>query len=281
VLLQALEAANAELPSTVVPALRDASAEAQPDDPITNTPAEAAPARVNDASAGASTPRSVDALVQVAASYLDSKRAGVSPNQRERYQLVLHATTEQLARDDDAPPDGVTTNEGIRLHPDTARRLACDCPTSTLSTGANGSPLHLGRRTRRIRGRVARGIRYRDHGRCQAPGCTNRATISHHIRHWARGGATCLINLISLCDAHHWLVHDGGWRIAVIQPGAWRFYTPDGRRLDTNHTPATAAEPLPTDPEIASDAVTGHWNGEPLHLGYAISVLNQGSVLAY
>jgi hypothetical protein len=83
----------------------------------------------------------------------------------------------------------------------------------------------------------------------------------HHIRHWARGGSTCLINLISLCDAHHWLVHDGGWTIAVIRPGTWRFYAPDGRRLDTNHTPARSGQPLPIDPTIEADAVTGHWTG--------------------
>jgi hypothetical protein len=137
------------------------------------------------------------------------------------------------------------------------------------------NPLHLSRRTRRIRGRVARAVRYRDGGRCQAPGCTACATISHHIRHWARGGATCLINLISLCDGHHWLVHDGGWTIAVIRPGAWRFYAPDGRRLDTDHAPARVGQPLPTDPTIAPDAVTGRWNGDSLDVRYATSILNQ------
>jgi hypothetical protein len=202
-------------------------------------------------------------------------------NQPERYQLVLHATTEQFARDDDEAADGVTTDAGVRLHPETARRLTCDRPTSTLTEDVHGSPLHLGRRTRRSRGRVARAVRYRDHGCCQAPGCTAAATITHHIRHWAHGGTTCLINLISLCDAHHWLVHDGGWTIAVIRPGAWRFYAPDGRRLDTNHAPTATGQPLPVDPTVAPDAVTGHWNGEPLHIGYATSVLDQSADLAY
>jgi hypothetical protein len=211
--------------------------------------------------------------VQIATGYLDGKRESASPGQRERYQLVLHATAEQLARDDDQVADGIITSDGVRLHPETARRLACDCPTSWLTDDEHGSPLHLGRRNRRIRGRVARAVRYRDGGRCQAPGCTNPATISHHIRHWARGGTTCLINLISLCDGHHWLVHHGGWRIAVIRPGAWRFYAPDGRRLDTNHTPQVASRPLPIDSTIAPDAVTGHWNGEPLNVHYATSVL--------
>jgi hypothetical protein len=219
--------------------------------------------------------RTVDALVQVATSYFDTKLESATPNRRERYQLVLHATTQQLAPDDDESTNGITTSDGVRLHPETARRLACDCPTSTLTDDDHGSPLHLGRRTRRIRGRVARAVRYRDHGRYQAPGCTAPATITHHIRHWARGGITCLINLISLCDGHHWLVHDGDWTIAVIRPGAWRFYSPDGRRLDTDHAPEAAGGQLLVDETVASDAVTGLWAGEPLHIGYATSILNQ------
>jgi hypothetical protein len=73
----------------------------------------------------------------------------------------------------------------------------------------------------------------------------------------------------------HWLVHCGGWTIAVIRPGAWRFYAPDGRRLDTNRTPNAAGQPLPTDPTIEPDAVTGHWTGDSLDVRYATSVLNQ------
>jgi hypothetical protein len=197
----------------------------------------------------AGSPRSVDALVQIAASFLDGKRDTAPVGQRERYQLVLHATSEQLARDDDQAADGITTTDGVRLHPETSRRLTRDCPTSTLTGDEDGSPLHLGRRTRRIRGRVARAVHYRDHGRCQAPGCTAAATISRHIRHRARGGTTCLINLISLCDAHHWLAHDGGWTIAVIRPGAWRFYAPDGRRLDTHHAPPRSQPTAPDRPD--------------------------------
>ena len=76
--------------------------------------------------------------------------------QRDRYQLVLHATAETLARDDDPPPTGSPPTPAIRIHPETGRRLSCDCPTSTLTVDHHGNPLHLGRRTRRIRGRVAR-----------------------------------------------------------------------------------------------------------------------------
>ncbi len=113
-----------------------------------DTPAEASPGRAGGAA------RAADALVEVATRYLDSHRATSSPAQQDRYQLVLHATAETLARDDDTAADGITTDTGIRIHPETGRRLTCDCPTSTLTVDHHDNPLHLGR-TRRIRGRVA------------------------------------------------------------------------------------------------------------------------------
>jgi hypothetical protein len=76
-------------------------------------------------------------------------------------------------------------------------------------------------------------------------------------------------------DAHHWLVNDGGWTVAVIRPGAWRFCASDGRHLDSHHASARASLPLPVDPSIAPDAVTGFWAGEPLDIRYATSILNQ------
>lgn len=35
----------------------------------------------------------------------------------------------------------------------------------------------------------------------------------HHIKHWASGGATDLDNLVLVCHRHHWLVHEGGWKL--------------------------------------------------------------------
>jgi len=38
-------------------------------------------------------------------------------------------------------------------------------------------------------------------------------TSGHHLRHWADGGPTNKANLAMLCGHHHWLVHEGGWRL--------------------------------------------------------------------
>src|SRR5262245_60452219 len=129
----------------------------------------------------------------------------------DRFQLVVHVSAEtSIPADtaDDTDAEGLTLEGGQRLHPATGRRLTCGCPPAVQTDDPDGHPLHLGRKTRRIRGRLARAVRHRDGRRCRFTGCTNTATQIHHIHHWADGGQTCIGNLISLCDGHHWLVHE-------------------------------------------------------------------------
>jgi hypothetical protein len=140
---------------------------------------------------------------------------------------------------------------------------------------ADGNPLHVGRRHRRIRGRLARAVHARDRGRCRAPGCTQRATQIHHIRHWANGGPTCLANLISLCDAHHWLVHEGGFTILTRSPGVWALASPAGVTVDPTQPTPPATGPLPRDPDLVDDAVSGHWQGDRLDLPGAVAALHR------
>ena len=214
----------------------------------------------------------IDALVGMAEKFLEGCSAE-HPHADETagvYELVIHTTRESLRRPDDAPDDGPATElrahggATVRLHPATARRLTCDCPASEMIDGVDGSAVHVGRRTRRIRGRLRRAVHARDRGLCRAPGCTEPATQIHHIRHWAHGGPTCLRNLVSLCDQHHWLVHEGGWTIAGGRPGEWVLTSPDGLRVGPRPTMPATVPPLPHDPAIAADAVTGHWAGERL-----------------
>ncbi|HEX5496353.1 MAG TPA: DUF222 domain-containing protein [Mycobacteriales bacterium] len=214
----------------------------------------------------------VDALVVLAERSLAGAVRAAPAGEAEIYQLVVHATVAELTHPDDTDAGGAAGvqvqapgGDPVAIHPATGRRLSCDCPASTVIDGTDGQLLHAGRRSRRIRGRLRRAVQLRDRGRCQAPGCTAPATQIHHIRHWADGGPTCLPNLISLCDQHHWYLHEGGWSLAVPRPGAWVFLAPDGRRLETEPPPPAACPPLPHDPTIAADAVTGHWSGQ--HLG--------------
>ena len=95
----------------------------------------------------------------------------------------------------------------------------------------------------------------------------------HHLRHWAHGGGTCLANLVSLCEGHHWLVHEGGYALAVRRPGEWVLISPDGVRVGPHPQPHEPTQALPVDPTVASDAVTGQWDGSRLRTADLVSAL--------
>jgi hypothetical protein len=193
----------------------------------------------------------------------------------DRYQLVVHFPAGPLPADasDDDTLDGTRIEGGPRLHPAVGRRVSCGCPYQVQIDDSAGNPLHLGRKTRRIRGRLARVVHHRDAGHCQAPGCSNPTTEIHHVAHWADGGPTCLRNLISLCDAHHWLVHDGGWAITGHSPATWAFQSSGGRAFRATPTPAEPVAPLRPDPDLRPDAITGNWDGHHLNLHDAAEAL--------
>jgi len=60
----------------------------------------------------------------------------------------------------------------------------------------------------------------------------------HHVVHWADGGATCLSNLVLLCQYHHHRVvhddeHPDRWRVQIDVPSGRPVFTPPewtGRR---------------------------------------------------
>jgi predicted restriction endonuclease len=66
----------------------------------------------------------------------------------------------------------------------------------------------------------------------------------HHLRHWARGGSTDLDNLVTICRAHHWKVHEGGWRLIctderiVALPPVADDYGSARARARAPHTPS-------------------------------------------
>lgn len=107
--------------------------------------------------------------------------------------------------------------------------------------GVDGSAVHVGRKTRRIKG-----------------------TQIHHLKHWTHNGPTCLANLISPCDGHHWLVHEGGFTLVTRSPGRWALIAPDGVTTEPEAPAHTPTRALPHNPDITADAVTGHWTGDQL-----------------
>ncbi|MEU8215103.1 DUF222 domain-containing protein [Micromonospora taraxaci] len=118
---------------------------------------------------------------------------------------------------------------GLRLTPDTVRRLACDATVLPAVLGGAGQVLDVGRQRRLVTGALRRALVLRDGG-CVFPGCDRppRWCVAHHIHHWADGGPTSLDNAVLLCGHHHRHVHRGGWTVRLgdddhpeFVPPAW------------------------------------------------------------
>jgi Domain of unknown function (DUF222)/HNH endonuclease len=122
------------------------------------------------------------------------------------------------------------------IHPETARRIACDAVRTEVKVAAPADdaawtsrapslPLSVGRATRTIPAHLRTALVLRDRG-CRFSGCDRPPawTDGHHIIHWSDGGPTEPDNLVSLCRSHHRRVHEEGWRlhiadgIAVVEP---------------------------------------------------------------
>jgi hypothetical protein len=171
--------------------------------------------------------------------------APISGTQAQRYQVVLHVEQATLSGKEEG---GLAWFEdGVPVSAETARRLTCDTSTVTVTRGPDGSVLDVGRRTRTIPPALRRALEARDGG-CRFPGCGSRFTVSHHVKHWSKGGETSLSNCVLVCRYHHWLVHEGGWRVEWWGVGNAAFIDPKGNA----HVGAPRRIPqLPEDPVAA------------------------------
>jgi hypothetical protein len=237
----------------------------------------------------ASPTRKADALTVIAESFL-AKGAGALKG-GDRHQIVIHVDAETLR---DSTAGRCNFEHGPSMSAETARRLACDCSLVPIMESENGEPLNVGRKTRSIPPAIQRALNARDHGCCRFPGCPNtRYLDGHHIQHWAHGGETKLSNLVSLCRFHHRQVHEGNVVVLVLDDGAIRFVTPNGKAFDSTlpdhtqplsdwhqlvaaheqqdlhidrHTAATRWDGEPCDHSLATEALLHHWRGRQIRV---------------
>ena len=196
--------------------------------------------------------RRADALVELAAAQLRCGEHRDVHGQRPHLTVTVSAAALRSGADADAQPAELR-GVGV-IHPETARRIACDAARTVVTvapagdgaaSAAGGSapvsgadrergdgfvstratPLSVGRATRTVPAHIRTALHLRDQG-CRFPGCDRPPawTDGHHVIHWADGGPTELENLVSLCRRHHRAVHEQGWRIhiadgyAVVEP---------------------------------------------------------------
>ena len=226
-----------------------------------------------------STPSNTAALVLMAETLLSAGAA--ERNGGDSHQVVVHVDADTLgaAQEDDAEAGACQLEDGTALHPETARRLACDASVVRILE-RDGRPLSVGRRTRSVPPALRRALQSRDRC-CRFPGCTQRRFLhAHHIDHWAHGGPTDLDNLVHLCRFHHRLVHEGGYTLELTgRLGELRFCRPGGQPLRTAPL-SPAGHPgelerrnrrrgLPIGPETCVPS----WAGERLDLPLTIDAL--------
>jgi len=180
--------------------------------------------------------RRADALVDMTRHFLAGD-AAIRGSSADRYQIVVHVDEAALRGETQGSLERCHIEHGPTLAVATARRLACGGSIVGIVENDRGEPLDIGRKSRAIPPAIERALKTRDGG-CRFPGCDRtRFTEGHHVRHWANGGETKLSNLVTLCDFHHRLVHEGGFSVRATDDGLFVFSRPDGSRIAPNGEP--------------------------------------------
>ena len=155
--------------------------------------------------------RQGDAIVELSLHSLD---AGLVPQHAsQRPHLQVTTTLETLQGLPGSPAADMEFSTPISSI--TVQRLACDGNIARVVFGPDSVVVDVGRAARVVSGAARRALNARDQ-HCRWPGCERTASWSaaHHVVHWTQGGKTDLSNLLLLCHRHHWMVHEGGWKLA-------------------------------------------------------------------
>jgi hypothetical protein len=138
------------------------------------------------------------------------------------------------------------TDQGLRISPETLRRIACDSLMWTAAVNAEGVVLDLGRATRTFTPEQARALQAQ-YPTCVVPGCNVRSVDCqmHHVDPAEDGGPTDLGNGVPVCGHDHHRFHEYGWTITRDPiTGEVNVYAPDGTHAGTT-LPRRRPEPIP------------------------------------
>jgi hypothetical protein len=153
---------------------------------------------------------------------------------------VIRLITAQTLSPPGGPSPGTTLGHGPGTTAGTPAQTATGQLTDLLAgaiarlprpLGGPSAVLDIGRKSQSWTPRQRDALYGQYGGRCGAPGCLRPIDVIHHIVHWLHGGQTRLTNGAPFCDFHHWLVHEGGWRVTrqpdgtlvlIPPPPGWR-----------------------------------------------------------
>jgi len=200
--------------------------------------------------------RRADALGEICRQWLDGADRPIVAGERPHLTVTMDASALGLIGGDGngggrhgggaggttpGDPAGGGTAELDHTGPldiEAARQLACDASVMRVVMGPSSEPLDVGRRTPVVPAALRRAVIARDR-HCRFPGCDRPHAWcdSHHVEHWADGGATALANLLLLCRRHHGLVHQSGGFTLELVDGRPVFRRPDGSELEDRAPP--------------------------------------------
>ncbi|GAC57980.1 hypothetical protein GOHSU_28_00350 [Gordonia hirsuta DSM 44140 = NBRC 16056] len=123
-----------------------------------------------------------------------------------------------------------------------AELLMCEASVAVALLDDDGLPLNVGREHRLFTPGQRKALAIRDRG-CAFPGCGLPPSWcdAHHMKHWAHGGATDLVNGVLLCRRHHGFIHTLGWEVfAGPDQYPWFLPPPDPAHPDRYREPICA-----------------------------------------
>ena len=121
-------------------------------------------------------------------------------------------------------------DNGTPIPVSTVRRLCCDANVFPVVLAGNGEVLDVGQSVRTATPARTFGVRHQT------------------FEFFRNGGRTSVSNLLPLCEKHHHLVHEGGWRLTMTSGRVATWRRPDGTIWHTEQTidrrPSQRPEPV-------------------------------------
>lgn len=142
--------------------------------------------------------------------------------------IVVHTELAALTRERDHDVL-CETDSGTAIPVETMRRLACEAGIIPMVLNGAGAVLDEGRAKRLATPEQRRAIEAMQ-ATCSHPQCTVSVDDCriHHLDVWASGGRSDLDRMAPLCEPHHHLVHEGGWRFTMSPDRFGTWVRPDG-----------------------------------------------------
>jgi len=107
------------------------------------------------------------------------------------------------------PGTFTTSGQPISLPAATLRRLGCDSELTAVLLDAAGSPVGASSTRRSANRKERAALRVQWGPWCAIDGCSNTATVPHHVPPWWLSRTTRLRDLIPICTHDHRALHEG------------------------------------------------------------------------